>query len=117
MQTLARYGVEVPEMAFSELQEWAEKIFQESQKQVPWETTHLMQTGTVEPGKEDNTIEIGYGGEDAPYAARQHEDMTLHHPKPGTKAKYLEDPANEIAPQIAPGIVAKIDSYFGGVGI
>ena len=33
-----------------------------------------------------------------PYARRQHEDLTLDHPQPGTKAKFLERPANAYGP-------------------
>ncbi len=36
---------------------------------------------------------VAVAGYTLPYAARQHEDMALRHPK-GGKAKYLEDPFN-----------------------
>jgi len=108
---LNHYLQEIPELVFGELEEYAELILEKSRQQVPWETTHLMQTGTVEPDEDnpDHGIQVGYN---TPYAARQHEDMNLHHPKPGTKAKYLEDPAMEVAPEIVPGIVSKLDGYF-----
>ena len=110
MANLHRYMKELPELVQGELVQWAEKILAESMKEVPWDTTHLRQTGTVEQAEDDpDALQIGYN---TPYAARQHEDMTFNHPKPGTKAKYLEDPAMRIAPQIAPGIVRAMDSYF-----
>jgi hypothetical protein len=87
--------------ALDRLEVDCEFILSESEKEVPWDTTHLLQTGTVEPVKNEDAFEIGYN---TPYAYRQHEDMTLHHPKPGTKAKYLEDPAMRIAPTIAQDI-------------
>jgi hypothetical protein len=95
--------------AVRELKLCAEDILSASKREVPWDTTHLLQTGTVEPGEQDTFI-IGYN---TPYAARQHEDMTFHHPKPGTKAKYLEDPAMRIAPTIAATIANALKGELG----
>jgi hypothetical protein len=107
MAALKDYLKRLPEACYKELGEWAEKILSESKKEVPWDTTHLLQTGTIEPDRENALVyQIGYN---TPYAARQHEDMTFYHPKPGRKAKYLEDPAMRIAPLIAPGITAELD--------
>lgn len=39
------------------------------------------------------------------YAARQHEELTWNHPK-GGQAKYLEQPAHELAPRLGPLIAA-----------
>jgi len=101
---------EVPELVIGELVGYADLILQASEPQVPWKTMHLKETGTVEPVDDDPTaIQIVY---DTPYAAKQHEDVTLHHPKPGTKAKYLVDPAMAIAPEIVPRIVDKLQGYF-----
>lgn len=113
LQNLGMLMQKVPEAVKGELEEWAEKILSESRKEVPWETTHLLQTGTVEPAEDDpeNAIQIGYN---TPYAARQHEDMTFYHPKPGRKAKYLEDPAMRIAPQIVPGICNYLNGILAG---
>ncbi len=93
---------EVPELVFGELVGYADQILLASEPQVPWKTMHLEETGTVEPVDDDpNAVQIVY---DTPYAAKQHEDLTLHHPKPGTKAKYLEDPAMAMVPEIVPGL-------------
>ena len=71
---------------------------------------YLLSTGTVEATPDDpNAIQIGYK---TPYAHRQHEDLTYHHTKPGAKAKYLEDPANRIAPTIAADIVDSLRGYL-----
>jgi len=71
---------------------------------------YLLSTGTVEATPDDpNAIQIGYN---TPYAHRQHEDLTYHHTKPGAKAKYLEDPANRIAPTIAADIVDSLRGYL-----
>ena len=110
MANLGRYLQEVPELVQDTLADYAQKILAESLKEVPWDTTHLKQTGTVERDQENEiAFMIGFN---TPYAARQHEDLTLHHPKPGTKAKYLEDPAMRIAPTVAPGVVDRINYYF-----
>jgi hypothetical protein len=134
MANLDRYIGSMPEVVMQELEVWAETILQESLKEVPWDTTHLRQTGTIEPFDEGDThgYQIGYnatsfssgimsgwygavkyaGEDDYNYGLRQHEDLTLHHPKPGTKAKFLEDPFNRIKSQVIPGIVDTINSYF-----
>lgn len=42
-----------------------------------------------------------------PYAAVQHERTDFHHPR-GGKAKYLEGPLKEMAPEMAPFVAARI---------
>lgn len=134
LKNLDVYIGSVPELVYDELELWAEKILSESKKEVPWDTTHLLQSGTVEPVTEGDFtgFQIGYNaistgavagffsgkweqgakGEEYNYGLKQHEDLTLHHPKPGTKAKFLEDPFNRIKGDILPGIVRTIDGYF-----
>lgn len=108
LQNLSRLISQAHDQAVARLETNCEFILSESKKEVPWKSTHLRQSGTVEPVPYSDEFEIGYAG---PYALRQHEDMTLHHPKPGTKAKYLEDPAMRIAPTIAEDIT----NYLSGV--
>lgn len=69
--------------------------------QAPVETGDLR--GSLEPGAANGRFKEEAGGlnmtvgSDLPYAAKQHEDLSLNHngPKqPGGKAKYLEDPLN-----------------------
>lgn len=81
-----------------------------SKHQAPWESTHMIQTATIEEVPEIDGFEAGYN---TPYAGRQHEDMTLHHPKPGTKAKFLEDPFMELAPTIADDIAEYLKGVLG----
>ena len=101
---------EVPELVIGELVGYADLILQASEPQVPWKTMHHEETGTVKPVDDDpNAVQIVY---DTPYAANQHEDVTLHHPKPGTRAKYLVDPAMAIVPEIVPVIIDKRQSFF-----
>lgn len=120
-ETLAifsNYIAKTPDLVLDELGGYAEKILSASKHEVPWDQTHLLQSGTVQPYNEMGQIgyQIGYkataGTEDYNYGIRQHEDLTLHHPKPGTKAKYLEDPFHRIQPEVVPGIVRRIDSFY-----
>ncbi len=59
--------------------------------------------GSLEPSGNHSLFKVAAGGLDMtvgsnlPYAAKQHEDLTLNHngPEvPGGKSKYLEDPLN-----------------------
>ena len=129
-QLVAEFPEEVQKAIFKD----GELILQKSLDQCPWDETHLKQTGTVEivkdggvwlkvwrpdmgdsigvefvsiPGAQDGEVVIGYN---TPYALKQHEDLTLNHPKPGAKAKYLEDPANEITPYIAQDVADQLGS-------
>jgi hypothetical protein len=137
LKNLDAYIGRVPELVYAELELYAEKILSESKQEVPWDTTHLLQSGTVEPYNEGDFVgfQIGYDAisshtkfaniaspgfsgslsltTDYNYGLKQHEDLTLHHPKPGRKAKYLEDPFNRIKGDVVPGIVSTIDWYFG----
>lgn len=70
----------------------------------------LKSTGTVEKIEGEDAFELGYH---APYAHRQHEDLTYRHTKPGTKAKYLEDPVMRRLPLIAEDIGAHLRGLFG----
>lgn len=70
-------------------------IFEESQDEVPVDTTLLKTSGRLEfPQIEGSSVvvEISYGGAAGEYALDVHEDLEARH-KPGKKAKYLEDPA------------------------
>ena len=113
----------MPDIVMDRLELHAEKILSMSNERIPWDTTHLLQTGTVEPFEEGNLrgFEIGYNamsdskeaeGADYNYGLRQHEDLTLHHPKPGRGAKFLENPFNERKDEIIPEIVSHIDGLY-----
>lgn len=76
-------------------------LAEEGAKQAPVETGDLR--GSLAPGGPDGRWKDEADGlsmtvgSDLPYAAVQHEDLTLNHggPEvPGGKAKYLEDPLN-----------------------
>lgn len=118
MRNLLLLAEKAPGLVADALELEAEAIFSESQKQVPWDTTHLRTSGTIEPFVEGNAAGylVGYnahaGASDYNYALRQHEDLTLHHPKPGTKGKYLEDPFNARAPMVAENVTNRVSGYF-----
>jgi len=66
----------------------------ESKHQVPVDTGVLRSTGHVQLPKEEAgrvSVTLGYGGPAAPYALRQHEELSYRHTV--GKAKYLSDPA------------------------
>jgi hypothetical protein len=109
LRNLSQLIYSVPDKVMKRLEQNAEFILSESKKEVPWDTTHMMQTGTVEPLPTGDGFEIGYH---TPYAERQHEDMTMYHPKPGRKAKYLEDPFMRIAPTIADDIAETLKEFL-----
>lgn len=69
--------------------------------ETPVLTGTLRNTLHVEGPQRDSrgvSIDIAAGGPSAPYAIKVHEDLNQQHPR-GGKAKYLEDPLNELAPE------------------
>lgn len=68
-----------------------EHLLQVSRTEVPIEEGTLERSGAVTVDAADRSAAVAY---DTPYAARQHEDLTLRHDD-GRKAKYLEDPYNQ----------------------
>ncbi|KUM31886.1 hypothetical protein AQ436_01865 [Arthrobacter sp. EpRS66] len=84
----------------------AEHVLGESNKRVPHEEGTLENSGSVSYEGGKLRAAISY---DTPYAAVQHEDMSLRHDK-GREAKYLENALNaekdtvgEIIAQVARG--------------
>jgi len=79
-----------------------------SPEQTPVLTGTLRSTEHVEPVTQTGnvyTVTVAAGGPAAPYAVRVHEDLEMRHPR-GGKAKFLEDPLNDLASQ-ATTIVAE----------
>jgi hypothetical protein len=70
-----------------------------AQRDAPVEEGTLRASGHVEIREtmDGATATISFA---TPYAARQHEETTWHHPR-GGKAKYLEDQVLQRAPRIA----------------
>jgi len=66
-----------------------ELVLQEARSRVPIEEGTLERSGRVDV-EDDTHVSVGFH---TPYAARQHEDMTLRHDN-GRQAKYLETAVN-----------------------
>ena len=90
-QKLGLLEEEVDKAALKGVKKLAEVILGESQQLVPVDTGLLKDSGLVSTDKKNQIVTIAYN---TPYARKQHEDMTLNHPK-GGQAKYLERPFNE----------------------
>jgi len=67
-----------------------EHLLEESRRIVPIDEGTLSRSGKVSVTADGTEGAVSY---DTPYAAKQHEDMTLNHPN-GRQAKYLEQPAH-----------------------
>ena len=78
----------IREIAFQTIRDGAEAILTEAIDETPIDTGTLRRSGTITEASQDNVIYISFN---TPYAVKQHEDLTLKHPR-GGKAKYLEDP-------------------------
>lgn len=94
MAKLATAGVLAEVATGGALYRVANRIFAESQREVPVDTGTLRASGHVtlpEKRGAETVVTIGYGGPAQAYAFWVHERLDLHHAPP-TKAKYLEDP-------------------------
>lgn len=77
----------------------AENILAEAVRIVPLEEGTLQNSGVTRI--DGLTAAVGFGaGAAAPYAVRQHEDLSLHHDQ-GRTAKYLEKPFMAAKPTVA----------------
>lgn len=77
----------------------------------PIETGDLRSSITVVPANErDLTAEVVTR---LPYAAKQHEDLTLRHPN-GGQAKFLESALIDTADEVAAIIATRLRSELGG---
>jgi len=92
-------------------------------KNVPYKHGPLQSSGTVANPvlRENGAVRqvLGFGGPAAPYAKRQHEDLTLRHHPPfgkGGRAKYLEIPAMERASYIGKTVADELVKGFREVG-
>jgi len=92
-------------------QDLIQRVFNESQEEVPYDTGVLSMSALLFAADDDGTgvIEAGVSY-NTDYAVRQHEDLEYDHPN-GRKAKYLEDPFNE---QIT-GLEAAMGAAIGAV--
>ena len=77
----------------------AEELLQAANQTVPKEEGVLEASGDVSVDQARRIAQVGYGGEAAAYAVRQHEDTTLSHDG-GRRAKWLERAAKENAARL-----------------
>lgn len=96
-RALMRLGAEAPKELGAALYAEAEATMARSKTIVPVETGALRSSGHVRLPKLEGpkvTVQMGYGGAAAPYAAAVHERLHVRHKSP-TRAKYLEHPFRE----------------------
>lgn len=91
----------IREAAMDAIRTGAEHILTEAINETPIDTGTLRRSGTVTEAPVENAVYVSFN---TPYARRQHEDLTLRHPR-GGKAKYLEDPFKRN--------VAKVETLVG----
>lgn len=86
-----------------------EFILTESNKVVPLDMAILEHSGVATADRETMTGAISYN---TPYAVRQHEDLTLHHPG-GRIAKYLELTATRVGEDAAKIVATYVRRHVG----
>lgn len=94
----------------------ANRIFAESQREVPVDTGTLRASGHVtlpEQRGAELAVTIGYGGAAQAYAFIVHERLDAFHAPP-TKAKYLEDPVNRERDRFREDMGAELRVALGG---
>ena len=90
----------------------AEIILEASRPQVPRDTGEMQASGKVtSEGLVAAISYTRYSPEGYNVAARQHEDLTLNHPR-GGNAKFLEGPMHSEAPAVAAAIVVSLRKMF-----
>lgn len=93
----------------------ANKIFIDSQAQVPIDTGALRASGIVTKPYvvgTTATVQISYGGAAAPYAVIVHEDLEANHPV--GKAKFLEDPLTQAIPNLTKNVANSVEALLRG---
>ncbi|MGW3572177.1 hypothetical protein ACWDSL_51445 [Streptomyces sp. NPDC000941] len=87
----------------------AEHVLAESKKEVPLDEGTLERSGKAAVDEATLTGTVSY---DTVYAVPQHERLDFHHPMPGRKAKYLEDPMNRERQRVAQIIATEIRRWL-----
>jgi len=102
-----------PEVTALALQRVMYEILTESKKMCPVKTGYLRGSGyfsypTLEP--ERIHMSIGYTAE---YAWWVHENLEVHHPAAGTKAKFLEEPLQMYSKNIPEAVHREVNRLLG----
>ncbi len=97
------------------LYQQANRIFIDSQAQVPIDTGALRASGFVTKPYvvgTTATVQISYGGAAAPYAVIVHEDLEANHTV--GKAKFLEDPLTQAIPNLTKNVADSVEVMLRG---
>jgi hypothetical protein len=88
---LRRFSLESKKQFRAGLVEVGKEKLEITKQIVPYKTGALQGTGriSVRVGEKQTTLKILYGGPDAPYALRVHEDLNAKHNN-GRRAKFVE---------------------------
>lgn len=112
---LRRYGRRANKGLAAGLYQEGERIMAVSKTEVPVDQGVLRSTGHVQLPKEEAgrvSVTLGYGGPAAPYALRQHEELSYRHTV--GKAKYLSDPADAAMAGMDRRIAKVIERHIEG---
>jgi len=107
---LAKLGKGAMDQAGKALYQEALLIQRESMRRTPVETGVLRdshETKAPEALGDEVQVRIVVGGPAAPYALRQHEDLSLNHPN--GEAKFLERSVHEALPGLPERLARRID--------
>ena len=114
-ERLRRLGGDSTRVLSAALYQEGEGLIAEAKQETPVDTGALRASGFVaQPAVEGSkvTVQVGFGGQAAPYAVYVHEDLSKHHPV--GNAKFLENPAKRRASGMAARIAATIDKMTKG---
>ena len=111
---MAEAGIDVAALRRAverEMNALATDVLAEAKRQVPVDKGVLRRSGTKDIGWSGDRITATVSF-NTPYAAVQHEDTSFRHPR-GGKAKYLEDPLKQYAPQMRTRLNAAFRKALG----
>ena len=111
---------DIMDATMDQLHAVAVEIMNNSQDEVPKDTTALVRSGFIV--EEGDSIILGYGGPNTKinpktgipteeYALKVHEDLYMNHPR-GGKAKFLEDPYYEAYNNLDALLINPLKSIF-----
>lgn len=110
LRGLAATGAQAAQLVAHSLNEEAQLVWRESQRQAPYDTGVMRGSGRLHPARVTGDrieIEMTYGGEGAEYAIFVHEiPKNYNH---GKKDHYLSDPLEAAAPQMGDRVAARLE--------
>lgn len=104
---------EMPKELRKAVQAVVQPIFEVTQQRVPVKDGDLKATGRmtvfVSPKRDEIGARIVYGGPEAPYARRVHEDLEAEDKGDGRGPKFVERPVHEAKPRLGTDLAREID--------